>query len=135
MSPSKVLAVRSKMKKLKQLTKQIIWSLGLLLMPLFVKAQLSKPSVGDTKLPDLSGGKGVAGMIAFITKILLGFAGAIAVLFIIIGGFQYLTSGANPDLAKKGKVTLQNALIGLVIIILSFTVVSLVYNELVVVKP
>ena len=63
-------------------------------------------------------------------NILLGIAGTLAILFVIIGGYQYLTSGANPEMAERGKKTLTNAIIGLVIIILSYTVVSIIYKTL-----
>lgn len=57
---------------------------------------------------------------------MLGIAFAIAVLFLIIGGFQYITSAGNEEAAEKGKGTVVNALIGIVIIILSFVMVSVI---------
>ncbi len=81
------------------------------------------------------GSGGVAGLIIAITNLVLGVAGAIAILFVIIGGFQYILSGANEDLAKRGKATLTNAIIGLIIIVLSFTVISVVYTTLTNVQP
>lgn len=69
-------------------------------------------------------------IIDIIQEWLLPFAGIIAVLFIIIGGFQYMFAGMNEDLAKRGKSTLRNAIIGLVIIILSYVIISVVVNTL-----
>lgn len=57
-------------------------------------------------------------------------AAIIAVIFIIIGGFLYITSAGNDAQAKKGRETLTNALIGLTIIILSYLIVQIVYNFL-----
>src|SRR5687767_3133275 len=71
-----------------------------------------------------------AGLITTIIQIVLGFAGVLAVLFIIIGGFQYITSGGNEELAERGKKNLQNAIIGVVIIILSFVIVRVIANTL-----
>jgi hypothetical protein len=65
-----------------------------------------------------------------ISNILLPVAGLIAVLFIIIGGYQYLVSGANPDLAKRAKQSLTGAVLGLVIIILSYVIVRVVARTL-----
>lgn len=65
----------------------------------------------------------------FIRQILL-FAGVLAVLFVIIGGFQYITAGVNQELAETGKKTLTNAIIGLVIIILSYAIVTVINNAL-----
>ena len=81
-------------------------------------------------MPDLSIGNGIPGLLHEVILFILGLAGLVAVLFIIIGGYQYIMSGANEGLAKKGKTTLTNAVIGLIIIILSYTVISIVYTTL-----
>lgn len=59
-----------------------------------------------------------------VFNIMLYLAGVIAVLYVIIGGYQYLTSGGNDEQAEKGKNTVTNALIGLIIIVLAFTIVN-----------
>lgn len=58
------------------------------------------------------------------------FAGIVAVVFIILGGFWFLTSAGNEETAEKGRKTLLNAVIGLVIIIMSFAIVRVVGNVL-----
>ena len=73
---------------------------------------------------------GIIPFIKSIINIILGFAGLIAVLFVIIGGFQYIFSGANEELAESGKKTLKNAVIGVVIIVLSFVIVNVVSSAL-----
>jgi hypothetical protein len=55
-------------------------------------------------------------------------AAIIAVIFIIYGGFLYITSAGNATQAGTGRTTLVNALIGLVIIVLSYMLVQVVYN-------
>lgn len=57
-------------------------------------------------------------------------AAMISVVFIIIGGYFYITSAGNPAQAGKGKSTLVNALIGLTLVILSYIIVQIVYNFL-----
>ncbi|MBU6447783.1 hypothetical protein KGQ24_03010 [Patescibacteria group bacterium] len=64
-----------------------------------------------------------------IAKILLSVLAMIAVLFIIIGGFQYVTSSGNQEQAEKGRSTVVYAVIGLVIAILAYTIVSVVNNS------
>lgn len=71
----------------------------------------------------------------YIIELLLGVVGVITLLFIIIGGFQYILSGANPDLAEQGKKTIKNAVIGLVIVILSYIIVVVVTNTFLGVNP
>ncbi len=63
-----------------------------------------------------------------IIRIALAIAGAIAVVFIIIGGFQYMTSAGNAEQAEHGRTTLVNALIGIVVIIMSYVLVTVVFN-------
>ena len=51
---------------------------------------------------------------------------ALSVLFIVIGGFMYMTSAGNEERVEKGKETVTNALVGLVIVILAYTIAKLV---------
>jgi len=62
-----------------------------------------------------------------ITWVLL-LVGGIAILFIIWGGFQYITSSGNKDKAEAAKQTLTYAVIGLVVIVLAKVIVNLVTN-------
>ena len=72
----------------------------------------------------------ITGFIAFIVQILLFLSGGVAVLFVVIGGFQYILSAGNEENAKKGKQTVMNAIIGLVLIILSYVIISVITNSL-----
>ncbi len=63
-------------------------------------------------------------------NILLGLAATVAILYIVIGGYQYITSAGNEEQAGKGRKTVTNAVIGLAIIILSFVIVRVVNNAL-----
>ncbi len=118
----------------------VLLSVPMLAVPTLIQAQ-SGPDLGlrdiqnTTKLPDWGiqqgsnqGASSVVLIITSVIKILLLLAGSIAILFIIIGGYQYITSGASPDLAKKGKTTVVNALVGIIIIVLSYVLVTVVSN-------
>lgn len=72
----------------------------------------------------------VPGLIVFVIQILLYIAGGVAVLFVIIGGFQYITSAGNAEGATKGKKTVVNAIIGIVLIILSYMIISVITNTI-----
>ena len=67
-------------------------------------------------------------LILRIINIILMVAAVIAILFIVIGGFRYITSNGNEEQAGKGRSTLVNAIIGLIIIILAYTIVRVVVN-------
>lgn len=58
-------------------------------------------------------------------------AAIIAVIFIIVGGFYYITSAGNDTKAALGRKTLTNALIGLALVVLSYLIVQVVYRFLV----
>ncbi len=64
-----------------------------------------------------------------IINVMLSVAAIIAVMFIIIGGYRYITSAGNEETAEKGRNTLVNAIIGLVIIILAYVIVGVVNNS------
>ena len=67
-------------------------------------------------------------LILDVVQLLLFFAGGVAVLFIIIGGFFYITAQGNEEQAEKGKKALINAIIGIIIVILSYTIVRVIQN-------
>jgi hypothetical protein len=77
-----------------------------------------------------AGANTVFELVSIVLRWLFTFAGIIATVFIIIGGYQYLTSGGNEESAEKGKKTLINAVIGLVAVILAITIVTIVTNTL-----
>lgn len=57
---------------------------------------------------------------------LLGFVGLIMVIFIIYGGFVWMTAGGNEDRVKDAKKTITSAAIGVVIIICAYIIVYFV---------
>jgi hypothetical protein len=69
-------------------------------------------------------------IILFVINVGLGFAATIAVVFIVVGGYLYLTASGNDETAEKGRKVITNAVIGLVVIIMSFVIVRVVSNVL-----
>ncbi len=69
-------------------------------------------------------------LVVQIINYLLLLSGSVTVLFLILGGFWYLTSAGNDEQAEKGKKTLLNSVIGLVVILLSYTIVKIVSSTL-----
>ena len=65
-----------------------------------------------------------------VLKMLLTIVGIIAVLLVIVGGFQYITAAGNEEQAEKGKKAIFNALIGLVVVILSYAIVNIIVKTL-----
>jgi hypothetical protein len=65
-----------------------------------------------------------------IINIMLMLAGILAVLFIIIGGFLMVTSAGNETRLRQGKQTLIWAVAGLILTLLSFSIVAIVQSIL-----
>lgn len=61
-----------------------------------------------------------------IIDILLQLVGYLSIFFIIYGGFQYLTSSGSAEGTVKGRKTITNAVIGLVISIVSVAIVQFI---------
>ena len=97
----------------------------MIVSPLAVSAQFKDPDptgkgvASDTDLPSL---------LVRVINILLSIAGLVAVIFLIVGGFRYITAGGNEENAEAGKKTIINAIIGIVVIILSFVIVRVISN-------
>jgi len=66
-----------------------------------------------------------------IVRYFLGFLGIIALIIIIYGGFVWMTSAGNPEKVTLAKRILTSAVIGLVIILSAFMIVSFIINALV----
>lgn len=62
-------------------------------------------------------------------QLVFGIAGAISVIVIMIGAFQYVISQGNPQSINKAKDTILYAIIGLVICILAYVIVGFVVNN------
>ncbi len=103
---------------------------ALFVFPLVVNAGLLVSTDCNATLGQACGITDVNVLVKNIVNIVLGVAGMIAVLFVIIGGFRYVTSAGNEEQAEAGKKTLQNAIIGVVIIVLSFVIVNVISTAL-----
>ena len=56
----------------------------------------------------------------------LGFAGVVFFVLLLAAGFKYITSGGDPKAIEGAKKTLTSALIGLVVILISYLVLVLI---------
>lgn len=67
--------------------------------------------------------------LTYISNFLLGLIGLISVLFIVIGGYQYIF-GALGENKDKGKKTITHALMGMSLAILSWIIVNIVITAI-----
>mgnify|MGYP001589178805 CR=1 FL=1 len=70
-------------------------------------------------------------LIGAIIQIFLSLLAAIFVVLLIFGGYQWMTAAGDSEKAKKAKETITNAIIGLVIIVLSYAITRFVVQGLV----
>lgn len=123
-------------KKITKVIKYVLSPSALILPSLVFAQNVVQEGLGRSGLSSLFGfGTGglsssssLSELIGNGIRLFLTFSGAIAVVFVIIGGFMYITSNGNEEQAEKGKNTLINAVIGVVIIIMAFVIISVITN-------
>lgn len=69
-------------------------------------------------------------IVANIIEILLRIASLVAVIFVIIGGFSYITSQGEPNKTAQARDTLINALAGLAIAVVAATLVGFIAGRI-----
>lgn len=108
----------------------VLTSLALLLVnsvgaiPAFAQAidvEQDQPAI----IAALSGGQtGLRGLVLTIINFFLTFLGLLAVIMVIYGGFLYVGSAGNEENVNKAKKIILYAVIGIVVIIISFALVN-----------
>jgi hypothetical protein len=73
---------------------------------------------------------GQGGIFQTIANTLIFLVGAIAVLFLIVGGLRYAVSNGDPKNVEAAKNTITYAIVGIVVAILSFAAVQFVITAL-----
>ena len=58
-------------------------------------------------------------------------AGSVAILFLIIGGFRYITSRGNEEATEAAKKTMTAAIVGLIVVFMSFAMVFIISQVLI----
>ena len=118
------------MTKLKQvlLTLGIVLGLGAVFTPSLAGAVNVFSACTSKSESSVCGSQGdtVGTYIKIITNTLLFILGAVSVIVIIVGGFQYATSGGDSSKVTSAKNTILYAVIGLVVAILAYAIVNFV---------
>ncbi len=74
--------------------------------------------------------KNVPDLLYRILKFILGLLAGVAILSIVIAGFRMVTSGGNEEAVKSARTAITWSIIGLVIALLAYSIVSIVVNVL-----
>lgn len=88
-----------------------------------VYAQLNEVSV-----PTLSGVNQLSDVFAIAINIVLGIGVTLTVIYLILGGIQYMTAKGDQKAAAEARQALTNAVIGFIVVIGAFTIRNLVAN-------
>lgn len=66
------------------------------------------------------------GLAAFLVKLIVGIAGGVALLLLIIGGAQFIASSGDPDSLDEAKEKITAAVSGILLIIFSLVVLKVI---------
>jgi len=72
----------------------------------------------------------IATIVGKIIKVVFSLVGIILVVLMIAGGFMWMTSAGNAEKVDKAKKLMSSALIGLIIIILAYSISYLIIDKL-----
>jgi hypothetical protein len=89
-------------------------------------AQLINPIPGTHTVDNIATIKGLEWIFQNIVTSILSFAGIVLFILLIVGGFKYLTSGGNPESVASAQKTLTYAILGIVLIALSYLILVLI---------
>lgn len=101
------------------------------LATLSLSAWAADPAKADDRIPleNPVSANSVPELINTVIKAILGIVGAVALLYLVLGGFTWLTSQGNPEKVKKGRETLVWAIFGLAMIFFSYVILNYVFTE------
>jgi hypothetical protein len=80
--------------------------------------------------PQISALTDIVTIIANVVRILLTLAGALGVIFLIVGGIMYVVSAGDQGQLKRAKDIITNVITGLVVIFVAYGVVTFIAGNL-----
>ncbi len=69
---------------------------------------------------------GFEGLFANVLNAVLGLAGIVLFIMLIIGGFKYITSGGDPKAAAAARMTLTHAIMGIVLVASAYLILVII---------
>ncbi|MEX0649700.1 MAG: hypothetical protein WD200_01750 [Candidatus Andersenbacteria bacterium] len=105
-------------------------TVGVLTLIVFpAAAKLDEVPPGACSTWNIVCGSDLGGAIYGIINTFLVLVAVVAAVFVVIGGFQFITSSGDETQATKGKKTLLYATIGLIVVGLSAAIVNFVLSS------
>ena len=111
----------------------VLGLISVLVLPVMASAQSSGFLTGglesfasETELPTSN----LQATVARILNAALGLLGLVAVVIILIGGFKWMTAMGNEENVKKARQLIIQGVIGLIIIVLAFSIAQFVLGAI-----
>jgi hypothetical protein len=82
----------------------------------------------EVSTPQLGNVNTLADIFALAMNITLGVGVSLTVIFLILGGIQYITAKGDQKAAQEARTSLTNAVIGFIIVVGAFTIKNIVGN-------
>lgn len=90
-------------------------------------AALINPSDSPSAITEATGGEGsIRRLVLKIVNFFLGFLGILAVIMVIYGGVTYVTAAGQDEAIGNAKKIILYSVVGIIVILLSFAIVSTV---------
>lgn len=103
----------------------LVFSLVSIIFPYVTHAQAV---VSDSQIVNPISYTSLGGLMVALIRFLLIMVGSLSVLFIIIGAVRMVTSAGNEKAVTAGKQTVQWAVLGLVVALMSFSIIFMVQS-------
>ncbi len=116
----------------KKLLKQIVLVFALMVGAITLVSAISVAGAaplinpGDNLVAEPTGGATFRELVVRMVNYFLGFLGLLAVIMVIYGGVTYVTSSGQDEKVQNAKKIIMYAVIGLIIILLSFAIVNMI---------
>lgn len=106
-----------------------IFVVSLFVLPVVVSAEELNLGINYATYTGL-GTKDVRETVARIINVALGLLGIVAVVIVLVGGFEWMTAGGNEEKTGEAKQRIMAGVIGLAIILSAYAIASFVVNSL-----
>lgn len=90
-----------------------------------------RETANAAQLPGAASNRSLAEIVGLIINALMGVLGTLLVLYLIYGGFLWMTAGGEEKQVEKAKEIIKNSIIGLIVIFLAYGIANFVITALV----
>jgi hypothetical protein len=101
--------------------------------PVFAQGNTVRDSGSGSGITNPLGGgqdQTITSVLSGVIKWMLGLVGFLALIALIVGGGRMIIDFGNEDQVRKAKMTITWAVIGLLVVMLSYAIVNIVTNEI-----